>query len=205
MAAKRKRPCPPTPPTIHVASLADRSEGRLHGVWLEATAGADELRESIAQMLAASPISAAEKWAIIDVEGFHDIAIGAHESLAVVAELAAGIAAHGPAFAAWYCRFEPEPPELAAEFLSAFRGEHWGAESYVWDLFGPAIDEVYARTRSSSLSPYVDVDVTRLTQDLVARGEIVVIKAADYGQVWVFAGDGVAVRPDDDWAHWYRE
>jgi antirestriction protein len=206
MAAKRtrRRPEPPTPPKIYVAGLADHNAGHLHGVWLDATVGADTLAASIATMLAASQCGGAEEWAILDTDGFHDIAIDRHDDLGHVSEVAAGIARFGPAFAAWYRRFDTEPPDLAGQFVTAFRGEHWGAEGHVWELFNDEIDDVYRATRWSPMSPYVKVDVTRLTADLVARGEIIVVDASESGQGWVFAGVGVPAAAGDGWGDWYR-
>jgi antirestriction protein len=71
-------------PRIYVADLSAYNNAHLHGEWIDCDTDADEVREQIKAMLAASPmveIEACEEWAIHDYEGFHGITIGEHESL----------------------------------------------------------------------------------------------------------------------------
>lgn len=55
---------------IYVADLAAYNNGKLHGVWINATDDLDAIREQVNQMLAASPEGFAEEYAIHDHEGF---------------------------------------------------------------------------------------------------------------------------------------
>jgi len=55
---------------IYVACLAAYNNGHLHGRWIDATRGESHICEQTRAMRAASPIEAAEEWAIHDYEGF---------------------------------------------------------------------------------------------------------------------------------------
>ena len=57
-------------PRIYAACLAAYNNGRLHGRWIDATQEPDDIQAEISEMLAASPITDAEEWAIHDYEGF---------------------------------------------------------------------------------------------------------------------------------------
>src|SRR5580704_284540 len=57
-------------PRIYVASLSDYNAGRLHGAWISAAQTAEELSESVQEMLNSSPSPGAEEFAIHDFDGF---------------------------------------------------------------------------------------------------------------------------------------
>lgn len=99
-------------PRIYVADLAAYNNGRLHGVWLDATRDVDELHADVQAMLADSPIPGAEEFAIHDFEDFTGYPLGEYENLAFVSKLAQGIAEHGQAFAAYADWNRQEDPEL---------------------------------------------------------------------------------------------
>ncbi|ADM09240.1 putative antirestriction protein [Parvularcula bermudensis HTCC2503] len=80
---------------IYVACLAAYNNGILHGRWVDATLGADHIRERIAEMLASSPIPDAEEYAIHDYEGFEGARIEEYSGVDHVAEIAAFIDEHG--------------------------------------------------------------------------------------------------------------
>ncbi len=88
-------------PRIYAASLADYNNGTLHGRWINANQSPTNLMAEIARMLSTSEISSAEEWAIHDYEGFDTFRLSEHESITTVADLAAGLVKHGPAFARW--------------------------------------------------------------------------------------------------------
>ena len=54
---------------IYVADLAAYHNGKLHGVWIDATQELDDIRDQINVMLAESPEGFAEEYAIHDYEG----------------------------------------------------------------------------------------------------------------------------------------
>lgn len=51
-------------PRIYVACLAAYNAGRLHGRWIDADKGQDQIWAEVRQMLKESPESRAEEWAI---------------------------------------------------------------------------------------------------------------------------------------------
>jgi antirestriction protein len=128
-----------TAPRIYVACLAAYNNGILHGAWIDADQSADELHEDVQKMLAASPEPGAEEWAIHDFEGFGSLRLGEYEPLERVADIAAGIAEHGEAFAAWLSYdCDRDPSEL-----STFEDAYWGE----WDSLR-AYAEDYAERRA---------------------------------------------------------
>lgn len=92
-----KRPAP----QIYVASLSEYNDGRLHGIWIDATADRADIHEAIASMLAASSDPGAEEYAIHDYSDFGSFAVGEYEDLGTVQKIACGIAEHGDAFSAY--------------------------------------------------------------------------------------------------------
>ena len=82
-------------PRIYVACLAAYNNGYLHGAWIDADQGADEIREEIAAMLARSPIEHAEEYAIHDYEGFEGVTISEYAGIDTLVRLGAFIAEHG--------------------------------------------------------------------------------------------------------------
>jgi antirestriction protein len=85
-------------PRIYVACLASYNAGILHGRWIDADTGADEIREEIEGMLAESPEYGAEEWAIHDYECFCGLSLGEYTPTETVAEYGRLIAEHGPAY-----------------------------------------------------------------------------------------------------------
>ncbi|ABD10193.1 hypothetical protein ThrDRAFT_00307 [Frankia casuarinae] len=63
-------------PRVYVASLADYTNGELHGRWIAADHDVEDLEGAVARILATSPArrhgEAAEEWAIHDYEGFDE-------------------------------------------------------------------------------------------------------------------------------------
>jgi len=86
-------------PRIYVACLAAYNNGKLHGEWIDANQDADDIFTEINAMLAESPESNAEEFAIHDYEYFHGIDIHEYESIPKVAQLAALLAEYGEPFA----------------------------------------------------------------------------------------------------------
>lgn len=80
---------------IYVACLAAYNNGILHGRWIDAEQEVDDLYADVREMLAASPMTDAEEWAIHDYEGFEGASISEYTGIEEVAELAAFIGEHG--------------------------------------------------------------------------------------------------------------
>lgn len=90
---------------IYVADLAAYNNGFLHGVWIDATQGVDDIQEEINKMLACSPVEDSEEYAIHDYEGFGSYPLGEYEGLESAHEVACFIEEHS---------------ELGAELLAHF-------------------------------------------------------------------------------------
>jgi antirestriction protein len=169
-----------TTPRIYVACLAAYNNGILHGEWIDADQPADEIHEAVQRMLAASPQPGAEEWAIHDFEGFGELRLGEYESLERIADIAAGIAEHGPAFTAWLSYDESRDPSDSAAFADAYRGEWDSLRAYAED-YAEQTGMYDAADRAGSA--YVVVDIDMLMRDL----DIELYSAAsDHGTVYVF-------------------
>lgn len=173
----------PLEPQIYVASLADYNAGRLYGVWLAADQPVDDLEQQAEAMLAASPEPGAEEYAVHDYENFAGIRLGEFTPLATISRLAAGLAAHGPAFAGLVEWLGVEAATDEA-FRDHYRGSWDSVQDYAEDLLGESAVDQYLDEIPSWLRSYVTVDVAGFARDLQLGGDIYV--AEDGLQVHVF-------------------
>lgn len=133
-------------PRIYVASLSDYNAGRLHGAWidLDETTTVDEVEEAVQAMLATSPEPVAEEWAIHDYEGFGGIRIEEYAGFAFVVEVAAGMAEHGDAYAAWV--MDDSSNTDPGRFRDCFVGEYEDAGAYAYEKaqeqYGRELDDI---------------------------------------------------------------
>ena len=104
----------------------------------------------------------AEEFAIHDYEGFGSLRLSEYESLERVAAIAAGIAEHGDAFAAWLS-YEPDRDVDVQAFEDAYRGEWDSLRGYAEDFAESA--GLYDLAEKTS-SAYVRVDIEALERDL---------------------------------------
>jgi antirestriction protein len=174
-------------PRIYAASLSDYNAGNLHGAWLNAAVGDEELEASIAAMLAASPTPGAEEWAIHDYEGFGPLRLGEYESLSTVTTVANGIAEHGQAFAHWSALIGTSDLEAIRAFEDVYRG-HWES---VEEFAGNHLDDMGANVFiyeavPDYLQPYIKLDVEGFARDLELGGDITTSDGD--GGVYIFDG-----------------
>jgi len=80
---------------IYVADLAAYNNGKLHGVWIDATQDLEDIREQVQIMLTASPEGFAEEYAIHDYEGFGGYSLSEYEGLDSAHNVALFIDEHG--------------------------------------------------------------------------------------------------------------
>lgn len=153
-------------PKIYVASLAAYNNGYLHGIWIDATVGLDEVWHRIRRMLRASPIQPSEEWAIHDYEAFGPLRIDEYESIHAVVAVAEGIQAHGIAFAVWaHLLDRSEWDEALGAFEDHFEGVY---ESYtefgeqMLDVLGVDIDRLDI---PESVADYVRINTEALGRD----------------------------------------
>ena len=119
-------------PRIYVACLAAYNSGHLHGCWIDATSP-DEISGGVRAMLADSPISNAEEWAIHDYEGFQGARLSEYASFETVCELAAFIGEHGALGAKLYEHFGDDLNQASAQFED-YAGEHKSLGAFAEDL-----------------------------------------------------------------------
>jgi len=171
-------------PEIWVGSLSDYNNGRLHGVWLDATLDPDELHDAIQFMLRNSYERDAEEWAIMDYGDFGGLNLGEYASVEVVSAVAKGIAEHGPAFAAWVEYVgTANPDELERGFENAYLGAYESMEAYVKNQLEEGDAYRFMEYVPEWLQPYVEVDTDMLAQDM--GFDLHVVEQSN-GEVWVF-------------------
>ncbi len=73
---------------IYVADFAAYNNGKLHGVWINASDDLDDIQEQINKMLAESPEGFAEEYAIHDYEGFSGYSVSEYDGIQPVHEVA---------------------------------------------------------------------------------------------------------------------
>jgi len=171
-------------PRVYVACLASYNSGILHGAWIDANQDADDIRDQIAAMLAASPEPGAEEWAIHDHEGLGDI--GESESLDRVAELGQAVAAAGDDAAALLAWLGNESGRDPSGFADVYRGE--------WDTLAEYVEELWAEmgfaadaeklSGGSWWSPVNYIDWGRMARDLELSGDVETIRCR--GGIYVF-------------------
>jgi len=174
-------------PRVYVACLAAYNAGRLHGRWIDANQDADDIRDQVAEMLAASPETGAEEWAIHDHEGLGSIS--EWESFDRVAAIGQAVAAAGDDAAALLAWLGNEPGRDPDDFADVFRGEWDNVANYVenlWDELGHNQDaDKAAAGQWWHPARYVDWD--RMARDLEMSGDVETIYGP--GGVWVFTNN----------------
>jgi antirestriction protein len=155
---------------IYVACLAAYNNGILYGRWVDATQDAEDIRDEITAMLAASPIPGAEEYAIHDYDGFGPLNLGEYESIDRIAEIAQGIEEHGEAFSA-YLSNDPTADTFDDDYAGTWDSEEEYAQDFVDSVGGWAGAEIPAE-----LEPYLDWDM--ITRDLMMDHWSV--KSSDY-------------------------
>lgn len=177
--ARSAEPEPTDPPRIYVASLTDYNAGILHGRWLAADQGVQEMQEGIGAMLKTSPTArrygeVAEEWRIDDVDGWgRHIDISGFESLETVARLARGLSEHGEAFGAWVDVIGVTDDEGVGQFEEFFIGEYSSLEAFgEQHLDDMGFDAGELPGVPEGLRPYVHVDVAGWVRDMELEGAI---------------------------------
>jgi len=162
---------------IYVADLAAYNNGKLHGVWIDATQELDDIQDQINEMLADSPEELAEEYAIHDYEGFGSYSVSEYEGIESLHEIACFIEEHG---------------EIGSELLG-----HYGDDL---DDAKKAIEENYSGCYAS-LADYAQeltedtgdipkhlefyIDYERMGRDMDLSGDIFTIETA-HDEVHIF-------------------
>lgn len=161
---------------IYVADLAAYNSGHLHGVWIDATQGLEDMQEQVNAMLAASPVEDAEEYAIHDHEGVGSYDLGEYAGLETAHEVAL---------------FIEEYPEFGSALLSHFgdlddakkaaQDSYCGSHSSLADYAQELTEET--TEIPESLRRYVDYE--RMARDMEMGGDVFTIETG-YQQVHIF-------------------
>lgn len=119
-------------PSIYVACLSAYSSGKLHGNWIECTGDADKLQKSIDEVIATSPESDAEEWAVHDYENWHGLTIDECPDVEEISTWAELIIEHGAAiakFIAWANSVGISPD--VEEFQARYCGHYESPKKFV--------------------------------------------------------------------------
>ena len=161
---------------IYVADLAAYNAGYLHGVWIDATLAVDDMQEAIQSMLANSPISNAEEYAIHDYEGFEGVSLSEWEGLESVHQIATFIDEHGPLAAKLLEHYDLDQAKTALE--DNYHGCYSSLSDYA-EQFTSDTSEV-----PQHLQAYIDYE--RMAQDWEMSGDIFTVETA-HDEVHVFS------------------
>jgi len=162
---------------IYVADLAAYNNGKLHGVWIDATLDPSGIHEQINKMLANSPEGDAEEYAIHDYEGFGGYGLGEYEGIDTAHEIAC---------------FIEEYPELAGELLSYYGGSLGDARKAITENYSGCYKSLadYAEELTEgtaqipeNLAYYIDYE--RMGRDMEMSGDIYTFETA-HDEVHVF-------------------
>lgn len=162
---------------IYVADLAAYNNGKLHGVWINATDDLNEIWNQINQMLENSPEPLAEEWSIHDHEGFNGYALSEYEGIEAAHEIAC---------------FIEEYPDFGGELLNNFGGDleeaKTAAEENYCGCYKSLADFATELTEDTaqipdSLAYYIDYE--RMGRDMELSGDIFTIETA-FEEVHIF-------------------
>lgn len=122
---------PSDTPLIYVTSAADYADKVRHSAWIRADRSAEEIREQIAELLAASPDQKSAEpgvpgWFIEDSQGFHDLGRHLDADIDEISEVGRGIVLYGEAFAAF--AMVHRGPKVLEEFEDSYQAMYINAE-----------------------------------------------------------------------------
>lgn len=162
---------------IYVADLAAYNNGKLHGVWINATDDLDDIWNQVNQMLAESPEGFAEEYAIHDYEGFEGYALSEYEGLEAAHKIAC---------------FIEEYPDFGGELLNNFGGDleeaKAAAEENYCGCYKSLADFAEELTEDTAQIPenlayYIDYE--RMGRDMELNGDVFTIETA-FEEVHIF-------------------
>jgi len=163
-------------PRIYVACLAAYNEGRLHGAWIEVGDDVEDVRAAVTAMLATSPATGAEEYAIHDHDDFGGVEVGEYMPLEAVVEIADFLRKRGELGALVLAHVDGD--------LEAARGafdEYRGVYPRLSDYFAELTEETVAIP--DALRLYIDYDA--MARDAVLGGEVFTVETG-HDEVHVF-------------------
>ena len=181
----------PTPRIYFTAGLPLRAE-LTTGAWIDMARPSEDIYDELYAVFGEDETYGPEGVYIWDHEGFGSFglitgALGLEDvhSIELLAQVARGIAEHGPAFAVWASVHE-ENPSLFDHFAAAYKGHHENMAAYVRRLFETSqIDQTLRKAVPDALKDFVYVDYAAIGEEMQREGDIIAFPAEDDG-VWVF-------------------
>ena len=172
---------------VFMARISEVDDVGLRGTWMDAAEYIADAEESIGlwlrhQLSRGSPVRDGDDHR---EPGF--LYLGDNESLAFIAEMAAGIVKHGPAFSFWV-REMGNSPDALEEFEKVFLGQCKSAAEFTQHVLDERTCTEESERRDGEESRQdLEMDAKTWAQDLQRRGEINVVPNPQ-GGVWVFRG-----------------
>lgn len=163
---------------IYVADLAAYNNGKLHGVWIDATEDPDTIQDQINDMLAKSPEPDSEEWAIHDYEGFDGYKLSEYQGIESVHEIAWLISDYPSVGAALLIQFNGDVEEARTAYDDNYRGCYSSVADFAQDLTEETTTEI-----PKHLEHYIDYE--SMGRDMELSGDIFTIETG-YNEVHVF-------------------
>lgn len=165
------------PIRIYVACLAAYNAGCLHGWWIDATQGEDQIWDEVRAMLKASPEPDAEEWAIHDYEGFEGAPVSEWTGFDTIAELADFIEEHETLGGKLLAHYGGDLQD-AKRALENYAGEYESLEDYARQLSEETGAEI-----PDHLANYIDY--AAMGSDMEAGGDVFAIETA-FDEIHIF-------------------
>ncbi len=162
---------------IYVADLAAYNNGKLHGVWIDATQDVSDIWEQVKTMLDKSPEPDAEEWAIHDYEGFEGASISEYESFESVHERAIFIEEHGEIGSELLSHFGDSIEDATKAIEENYNGCYRSIADYAEDL----------TEQTSEIPKHLEfyIDYERMGRDMELSGDVFTIETG-FEEVHVF-------------------
>jgi len=162
---------------IYVACLAAYNNGVLHGAWIDVTQSFHDIQDEVKVMLASSPVSDAEEYAIHDYEGFEGYKISEYQGLKSVHDIACFIEEYGAVGASILDHACDDIQEAENIMLNQRNGKYASLADFAQQLSEETNDI------PEHLKYYIDYE--RMGRDMELSGDIFAIETG-FEQVHVF-------------------
>lgn len=162
---------------IYVADLTAYNNGKLHGVWIDATQELDDIQDQINEMLESSPEELAEEWAIHDYEGFGSYSVSEYEGIQSLHEIACFIEEHGEIGSELLGHFGDDLDDAKKAIEENYSGCYASLADYAQELTEDTGDI------PKHLEFYIDYE--RMGRDMELSGDIFTIETA-HDEVHIF-------------------
>lgn len=142
---------------VYIACLAAYNNGKLHGKWIDATLGADHIRDGIKDVLATSPEGTkdypAEEWAVHDYDDFpNSHNLGEYPDIDELCAIAEFVEEHGTVARALLGDYTLEDSKKMME--DCYHGEHDSVEDFAESFYEEC--GYMSEMKDSPLRYYID-------------------------------------------------